>query len=349
MNYLINLPYVLADDGYDVWMVNSRTIPTPRHVTYSPSDDEMWEWSFDELALMDVPAAISFILQWTNSSQIASFIGHSQGGTIGYALFTTLPEVSKQVQLFIPLAGPAGPPTNTPSIGASSQRRYLSNLELEIKRANSKLETIGMEMVEMEEMEMDRNGGELIKPPQEWKLLCTPCPDSWPLCCAGAIGIKKNETLTVDGCYLDPILCADTFCILCGCESPKNFNGSRIPVMVSHYPVWTSVQNMQHWSQLEDEGFRHFNYGEKGNLQHYNQTQPPAYYLSNISTPVAVFYGKYDKFCPPSTVQEILKLLPEERVVTSVELDYGHLDFIFGEDMGAKLFPHILSLLNNYS
>jgi len=296
LNYIDNLAYVLADAGFDVWLVNSRNVPFPRHTSIPPSDKRVWEWTYDELAQYDVPAAVDYILSVTKVAKISAFIGHSQGGTIGWALFTSNSVVSAKVDLFIPLAGPAGPPNVT--------------------------------------LSLDLEGG----------IFCTECTDSWPGCCAGVLGLRENMTLTKEGCYLEPHLCADLLCEVVGCESPTNFNWTRIPVMVAHYPSLTTRKNLVHWSQLET-GFRHYDYGKIGNQQHYNSSVPPPYLVSNLMTKVAVIYGQYDKFCPLSNSESTLKLIPKDKLVAQIELPYGHLDFIFSLDGKDKLFPPILKLL----
>ncbi|CAI9607674.1 unnamed protein product [Staurois parvus] len=99
-----SLGFILADAGYDVWMGNSRGNTWSRkHKTLSPAQDEFWAFSFDEMARLDLPAVINFILQKTGQEQIY-YIGHSQGTTIAFIAFSSMPELAKKIKMFFALA-----------------------------------------------------------------------------------------------------------------------------------------------------------------------------------------------------------------------------------------------------
>ncbi|XP_041671349.1 gastric triacylglycerol lipase isoform X2 [Cheilinus undulatus] len=108
-NWITNPPatglgYVLADAGYDVWLGNSRGNTWSRkHQSLRPDQDEYWRFSHDEMALKDLPTAVDYILKVTGQEQIY-YIGHSQGTTIGFMAFSTLPELASKVKLFVALA-----------------------------------------------------------------------------------------------------------------------------------------------------------------------------------------------------------------------------------------------------
>ncbi|XP_062234437.1 gastric triacylglycerol lipase [Platichthys flesus] len=108
-NWITNPPnsslgYVLADAGYDVWLGNSRGNTWSRkHRTLQPDQDEFWRFSHDEMALKDLPAVVNYILKVTGQEQIF-YIGHSQGTTIAFMAFSTLPELASKIKLFFGLA-----------------------------------------------------------------------------------------------------------------------------------------------------------------------------------------------------------------------------------------------------
>ncbi|XP_072279372.1 lysosomal acid lipase/cholesteryl ester hydrolase-like isoform X2 [Pyxicephalus adspersus] len=108
-NWVTNLDYnslgfILADAGFDVWIGNSRGNTWSRkHKTLSPDEEEFWAFSFDEMAKFDLPAVVDFILQKTGQEQI-HYIGHSQGTTIAFIAFSSMPELAKKIKMFVALA-----------------------------------------------------------------------------------------------------------------------------------------------------------------------------------------------------------------------------------------------------
>ncbi|CAL8284138.1 unnamed protein product [Merluccius merluccius] len=108
-NWITNPPasslgYVLADAGYDVWLGNSRgNTWSQRHVTLDPKQDEFWKFSYDEMAQKDLPAVVDHILKVTGQEKIF-YIGHSQGTTIAFIAFSSMPELASKIKLFVGLA-----------------------------------------------------------------------------------------------------------------------------------------------------------------------------------------------------------------------------------------------------
>ncbi|XP_056671031.1 lipase member K-like [Monodelphis domestica] len=121
-NWIANMPhnslaYILADAGFDVWLGNSRgNTWSQKHVTLSPNSKEFWAFSFDEMAKYDLPATIDFIVKKTGQEQLY-YVGHSQGTTIGFILFSIDPKLAQRIKMFFGLApvvflkGSKNPPT----------------------------------------------------------------------------------------------------------------------------------------------------------------------------------------------------------------------------------------------
>jgi lysosomal acid lipase/cholesteryl ester hydrolase len=54
-----NLPFVLARNGYDVWLGNARGNKYSQyHVNLSPRHQAFWEFSINEFAMRDLPDTV---------------------------------------------------------------------------------------------------------------------------------------------------------------------------------------------------------------------------------------------------------------------------------------------------
>ena len=93
----IAMAYLLADNGYDVWIGNSRGGKfSMKHKTLSSESEEFWDYSFHEIGFYDLPAMIDYMLNETKSSK-AFYVGHSQGSTSFLVFLSTRPEYSDKI------------------------------------------------------------------------------------------------------------------------------------------------------------------------------------------------------------------------------------------------------------
>ena len=67
---------------------------------YRDTDLGYWAHSMDELALIDLPAQIDYILQKTSQKSLA-VVGHSQGCTLPLMLLSAKPEYNEKVWLLM--------------------------------------------------------------------------------------------------------------------------------------------------------------------------------------------------------------------------------------------------------
>ncbi|GMF32602.1 unnamed protein product [Phytophthora lilii] len=95
-----SLAFVLADAGYDVWLGNNRgTTWSNQHVEYTTDDDEYWAFSWQEMALYDMPAMLNYVLDITGHSTL-SYVGHSEGTMQAFAGFSVNQDLAKKVSYF---------------------------------------------------------------------------------------------------------------------------------------------------------------------------------------------------------------------------------------------------------
>ncbi|XP_065074235.1 lipase 1-like [Ochlerotatus camptorhynchus] len=101
------LAYLLADQGFDVWLGNARGNRYSRqHTSLTPNMFAFWQFSWHEIGYYDLPAMIDYTLNHTNQSNL-HYIGHSQGTTVFFVMTSTRPEYNAKIQLmqaFAPVA-----------------------------------------------------------------------------------------------------------------------------------------------------------------------------------------------------------------------------------------------------
>ncbi|KAI0600591.1 Alpha/Beta hydrolase protein [Biscogniauxia sp. FL1348] len=105
------LPFVLVDQGFDVWLGNNRGNKySKKSIKSSPTSTQFWNFSIDEFAFYDIPDTIQYILDTTRQPSL-SYIGFSQGTAQSFASLAVHPRLNEQVNVFIALApamSPAG-------------------------------------------------------------------------------------------------------------------------------------------------------------------------------------------------------------------------------------------------
>lgn len=104
-----NLPFVLYDLGYDVWLGNNRGNKySHKHLVHRLNSEKFWDFSIDEFALFDIPNSINYILAETQKPSLV-YIGFSQGTAQAFASVSVNPELNRKVERIIAIS-----PATTP-------------------------------------------------------------------------------------------------------------------------------------------------------------------------------------------------------------------------------------------
>ncbi|XP_063697757.1 lipase 1-like [Culicoides brevitarsis] len=91
------LAFLLSDAGYDVWMLNVRgTEASMGHTKLNIDDPKFWDFSWHEMGMEDIPAAIDYILRKTERQKI-HYVGHSQGCTALLVTLSMRPEYNEKI------------------------------------------------------------------------------------------------------------------------------------------------------------------------------------------------------------------------------------------------------------
>lgn len=95
----------LLDLGYECWLTNSRgTRYSWEHQNLTTKDIKFWDFSFEEMALYDLPATVDYIKKYTEVEKLSAYIGHSQGTIQMFARLCLTPEFSDNMNIFVGLA-----------------------------------------------------------------------------------------------------------------------------------------------------------------------------------------------------------------------------------------------------
>ncbi|KAL5288838.1 LIPA.2 family protein [Megaselia abdita] len=94
-----SLAYNLADAGFDVWLSNARGNSyglKNNKILFGRLSPRFWDFSWNEIANIDLPAQIDYILEKTGQPAL-HYIGHSQGTTSYCALLSDQPEYNEKI------------------------------------------------------------------------------------------------------------------------------------------------------------------------------------------------------------------------------------------------------------
>jgi len=148
---------------------------------------------------------------------------------------------------------------------------------------------------------------------------------------------------------LDQYLCYNIGFILLGFTKGQ-LNATMIPTYLDHIPEGTSTRPFTHYAQLHlSTKFEAYDFGEEGNMEHYDQPHQPTYDLSNVVAPTAIFKGDNDDLVNLEDINKLVGVLPNVVFDHLVEKDgWTHLDYIISMDADSLVYSHVLDLLKVY-
>ncbi|PSN43565.1 Lipase 3 [Blattella germanica] len=96
--------FILADEGYDVWLTNIRgNRHNRKHLELSPKSKKFWDFSWHEMGHFDMPATIDYILATTGEKKVY-YVGHSMGTTMMFVMNSCRPEYNDKIRIAFALA-----------------------------------------------------------------------------------------------------------------------------------------------------------------------------------------------------------------------------------------------------
>ncbi|GAB1867626.1 Lipase [Camponotus japonicus] len=127
----------------------------------------------------------------------------------------------------------------------------------------------------------------------------------------------------------------------------EQFDYHLLPLIMSHFPAGGSFDTMVHYAQILQSGkFRQYDYGRAKNILIYNSIEPPEYNLTNITIPIALFYGPGDLLDNIMHIRRLYHLLPNVVDIYQVPWRYfNHADFIWAKDAPKLVYERVLKIM----
>lgn len=313
-----SLGFILADDGYDVWMSNSRGNAFSRnHTGLDPGQPAFWEFSLDEMAEHDLPAVADYVARASGCSRFA-YVGHSQGAAIamaGLSLRTTLRGRLSVAVLLAPAA-------------------YLGNV--------ASVPLLALAGMHADELFRLLGASEFL--PSRYaasELFHDFCTGAPPVCVSVLTAIAGFNPANVNASRL-----------------PQYVQYSPSGTSVANMAHWAQLvrRGAARTAAGQAPWFGMYDYGSSCvgptglprtcNMRMYHSADPPQYNLSGIDVPLAVFSGGLDKLADPADVDLLVVALPRGALAyLQHEPFFEHIDFTWGVTARYRIYPEILRLL----
>lgn len=294
--------FVLANEGFDVWLGNNRGNRFSReHVTLKQHQKEFWDWSFQQMAQYDIPAFIKKIREESGMDKI-SYIGHSQGTS----------------QMFAALSDPVCRDSVAPYIDtfhAFAPVVYLTNTEL-----------MGFKLAKMFYWALNPaldllnlNHMELGKCAFNEKLIS-----------------KYEKECSKKKCHFYRNTDPDSSTInyeAYGYQANSHPAGFSMKCIVHYAQFIKEGRN--------NPVFKKFDYGSKAkNMAKYGQEHPPLYPLEDIKNRVVLYLGEEDRLADFKDSSRIAAKLTNAQVEVRDMSTWGHMAFVTPID-GDKFYSSI--------
>lgn len=295
----LNLPLILANLGFDVWLSNSRGNKYSRnHISLNPdSSFEFWQFSFEEMGYYDIPSVIEYIIKINKMFNKINYIGHSQGTCMLFAALTNsnLQDFFRQtINSFIALA---------PVARVGNIKSGLLSL----------MDTLKTDTYLPEE--------------------CFSSISHIPIFRNNVnISFTKDITLWINKNF--PKLTNLIIDAISDYNSYNLNNQNRVNVYLSKFPSGTSLKALRHFSQnMRSKNFNKFDYGKEANCYIYKNSLPGDYDLRSIKGfKIALISGSVDKL---SCIEDVEWLRDELQYGNNISYykcyeNMGHLSFMVG-------------------
>lgn len=128
----------------------------------------------------------------------------------------------------------------------------------------------------------------------------------------------------------------------------ESFQQSTVDMMMGHYPAGGSLATFAQFLQniYSGESFHRYDFGVKGNMEHYGMPTPSHYNLSLVTAPVYIFWGNTDPVTPPQDVAWLAARLGNLKASIQIQSrSFAHGDFLWSTQSDRLVFHPLAEIL----
>ncbi|XP_013190839.2 lipase 1 [Amyelois transitella] len=304
-----SLAYILAEEGFDVWLGNARgNYYSRRHISLNPDsllNTRFWRFSWDEIGRIDLPTMIDYALKVSGRERL-HYIGHSQGTTTFFVMGSMRPEYNAKI-ISMHAFAPAAYMANNQNLLMRFLSQFANNLEF-------MLSLIGV--------------GEFF-------------PNNNVMTWAG-------QALCMDEVIFQP-LCSNIIFLLGGWNENQHNATMIPVIMGHSPAGASARQFVHYAQGIAGKQFRRYDHGSiLANRREYGSWSPPRYDLSKITTPVFLHYSDSDPMVHVNDVDTLFRELGRAIGKFRVpEPRFSHFDFIWAVNGRELLYDRVINLIRS--
>lgn len=289
-----SIGFYLLEQGFDLWIGNNRGNKySKRHVNETISDSDFFNYSFDEMALYDLPAVYNKIVSQYHDKPDTKiiYIGHSQGTSQMFAGLTN--PLRDDVKTLLR--------DKTEIFIAVEPITYLTEVSSQLLKQGIVIEDAAAQFAK------SLNINEV----------------------ATAKCVKNDSWLKIlqYTCSVFNFMC-DGYDVVNGFDSKVDNINEVLETFDQHNPSGTSARTFLHFGQLiKGKDYKWFqnripmfrmydyaqDYGYEKNQAVYGSDTPPDYNLQEFETNLAIIVGTNDGLASPQNTENLIEKLPTDK------------------------------------
>ncbi|XP_036147183.1 lipase 3 [Monomorium pharaonis] len=302
-----SLAFILADEGYDVWLGNARgNMYARNHTKRRIKDNDYWNFSWHEIGTRDLPAMIDYIVKTTGRKKMF-YIGHSQGTTSFFVMASERPEYQEYIEEMYALAPVA----------------YCGRMKspfLQLIAQFSVSVDLFWNIVGYHKFDPNIDLLNAIE-----QLVCAEKAVTQVVCSNAMFLVTGFNSKQLDPALLPVIL-------------------GHVPASTATKQLMHYAQLIKSGTFLLPGKFKQYDHGILNNKKIYGTLNPPTYDLSKITAPVHLYYSENDWLSNVKDVEKLYSELSNPSGKTIIaDKKFNHVDYMWATDAKKLVYDLVLS------